>query len=179
MMTASLANSEGWKFITPSDIQRLVANHYNVSRADILSSRRTATVVRPRQIAMWLNEEGEYELIAGERRLRIAHNEQFDARIVRIAIKREFTDESMAEAWKDSPAACTARLSTPICALPPTDKMKASRMAFKHKTPNLGEAYKHFTGRDIENAHSALPDVHGCMAVWFGIQDMERAAVAA
>lgn len=36
------------------DIQRLVANHYNVSRADILSSRRTATVVRPRQIAMFL-----------------------------------------------------------------------------------------------------------------------------
>lgn len=36
------------------DIQRLVANHYNVSRADILSSRRTANVVRPRQIAMFL-----------------------------------------------------------------------------------------------------------------------------
>ena len=36
------------------DIQKLVANHYNVSRADILSSRRTATVVRPRQIAMYL-----------------------------------------------------------------------------------------------------------------------------
>lgn len=36
------------------DIQRLVANHYNVSRADILSSRRTTTVVRPRQIAMYL-----------------------------------------------------------------------------------------------------------------------------
>jgi chromosomal replication initiator protein len=36
------------------DIQRLVANHYNVSRADILSSRRTAIVVRPRQIAMYL-----------------------------------------------------------------------------------------------------------------------------
>ncbi len=36
------------------DIQRLVANHYNVTRADILSSRRTATVVRPRQIAMFL-----------------------------------------------------------------------------------------------------------------------------
>jgi chromosomal replication initiator protein len=36
------------------DIQKLVANHYNVSRADILSSRRTANVVRPRQIAMYL-----------------------------------------------------------------------------------------------------------------------------
>ena len=38
------------------DIQKLVAGHYNVSRADILSSRRTATVVRPRQIAMFLSK---------------------------------------------------------------------------------------------------------------------------
>ena len=36
------------------DIQRIVAKHYNVSRADILSSRRTATVVKPRQVAMYL-----------------------------------------------------------------------------------------------------------------------------
>ena len=36
------------------EIQKLVASHYNVTRADILSSRRTANVVRPRQIAMYL-----------------------------------------------------------------------------------------------------------------------------
>jgi chromosomal replication initiator protein len=36
------------------DIQRVVARQYNVSRADLLSSRRTANVVRPRQIAMYL-----------------------------------------------------------------------------------------------------------------------------
>ncbi len=38
------------------EIQKLVATHYNVSRADILSSRRTATVVLPRQIAMYLSK---------------------------------------------------------------------------------------------------------------------------
>ncbi len=38
------------------DIQRLVASHYNISKSDILSSRRTATVVRPRQIAMFLSK---------------------------------------------------------------------------------------------------------------------------
>jgi chromosomal replication initiator protein len=38
------------------DIQRLVANHYSVSKADILSSRRTASVVRPRQVAMYLSK---------------------------------------------------------------------------------------------------------------------------
>jgi chromosomal replication initiator protein len=42
------------KRVKIEDIQKLVATHFNVSRADILSSRRTATVVRPRQIAMYL-----------------------------------------------------------------------------------------------------------------------------
>jgi chromosomal replication initiator protein len=42
------------KRVKIEDIQKLVANHYNVSRSDILSSRRTANVVRPRQIAMYL-----------------------------------------------------------------------------------------------------------------------------
>jgi len=36
------------------DIQRVVARHYNVSKAELLSSRRTRTIVRPRQIAMYL-----------------------------------------------------------------------------------------------------------------------------
>jgi chromosomal replication initiator protein len=44
------------KRVRIEDIQRLVANHYQVSRADILSSRRTATVVKPRQIAMYLSK---------------------------------------------------------------------------------------------------------------------------
>ena len=42
------------KHVKIEEIQKLVAGHYNVSRADILSSRRTAMVVRPRQIAMFL-----------------------------------------------------------------------------------------------------------------------------
>ena len=42
------------KRVKIEDIQKLVANHYNVSRADILSSRRTAVVVKPRQVAMFL-----------------------------------------------------------------------------------------------------------------------------
>ncbi len=44
------------KRVKIEDIQKLVANHYSISRADILSSRRTATVVRPRQIAMYLSK---------------------------------------------------------------------------------------------------------------------------
>ncbi|GGE29521.1 chromosomal replication initiator protein DnaA [Agaricicola taiwanensis] len=44
------------KRVKIEDIQRIVARHYNVSRADVLSSRRTQTVVRPRQVAMYLSK---------------------------------------------------------------------------------------------------------------------------
>jgi chromosomal replication initiator protein len=42
------------KRVRIEDIQRVVARQYNVSRADLLCSRRTANVVRPRQLAMYL-----------------------------------------------------------------------------------------------------------------------------
>ena len=44
------------KKVKIEDIQKLVASHFNVSRGDILSARRTASVVRPRQIAMYLSK---------------------------------------------------------------------------------------------------------------------------
>ncbi len=44
------------KRVRIEDIQKLVAARYNVSRADILSERRTAAVVKPRQIAMYLSK---------------------------------------------------------------------------------------------------------------------------
>jgi len=61
-VTLELAEREVRDLIRPQeprrvkieDIQRIVARHYNVSRGDLLSSRRTANVVRPRQVAMYL-----------------------------------------------------------------------------------------------------------------------------
>jgi chromosomal replication initiator protein len=51
-----LVHTQEPKRVKIDEIQKLVANHYNVSRADILSARRTANVVRPRQIAMYLSK---------------------------------------------------------------------------------------------------------------------------
>ena len=45
------------KRVKIEDIQRVVARQYNVSRSDLLSSRRTANVVRPRQVAMYLAKQ--------------------------------------------------------------------------------------------------------------------------
>ena len=35
------------------------------------------------------------------------------------------------------------------------------------------------TGLPLQNAHSALADVHGCMAVWFAIQYLQASERAA
>lgn len=61
-ITLELAERETRDLVRPAEprkvkieeIQRVVARRYNVSRGDLLSSRRTANVVRPRQIAMYL-----------------------------------------------------------------------------------------------------------------------------
>ncbi|WP_395757810.1 3'-5' exonuclease [Achromobacter sp. EB05] len=113
------------------------------------------------------------EMWAG--RKRIAHNESFDARIIRIAQHRAGELEHDLERWKTGTAECTARLATPILKLPPTAKMVAANR-HHYKTANLSEAVLFFTGKPLENAHSALADVRGCMDVYFGIQDLQREA---
>lgn len=102
---------------------------------------------------------------------RVAHNESFDARILRIACMR-FKNSELADEWKARPTKCTAQMSTPILALPPTDRMRAAGR-HHNKTPNLGEAYRFFTGRELVGAHSAMVDVKACIDVFFAIMDRE------
>jgi len=49
-----LVRVEDNRKIRIEDIQRAVSRHYNVSRTDMLSNRRTRLIVKPRQIAMYL-----------------------------------------------------------------------------------------------------------------------------
>nr|WP_235919233.1 chromosomal replication initiator protein DnaA [Aureimonas psammosilenae] len=50
----SLTRTGGEKRVRVEDILKFVSRHYNVSKTDILSARRTRSIVRPRQIAMYL-----------------------------------------------------------------------------------------------------------------------------
>lgn len=102
----------------------------------------------------------------------IGHNESFDHRIVRIAVKR-FLDPGTPETqiapsdrWKEVKAFCTCWKARPHTKLP------------SNKLPKLVEAYQHFMGKPMEGAHSAGGDVDGCIAVFFGICDAENALVA-
>jgi chromosomal replication initiator protein len=54
MAIADLVGSREPRRIRIEDIQKVVAGHYNVSKHDLLSARRTRAIVRPRQIAMYL-----------------------------------------------------------------------------------------------------------------------------
>lgn len=116
-------------------------------------------------IAMWQQAEK-----------RVGHNEAFDARIVRIGLMRpgpagtRIWSDEFADMWKAAPAECTCKMAEPLCQLPPTDKMV--RAGFNNfKKPKLEEAYRHFFGHEMENAHNAMADVRACMDIYWAMKD--------
>ncbi|APR39995.1 3'-5' exonuclease [Paraburkholderia sp. SOS3] len=102
--------------------------------------------------------------------MRVAHNESFDARMLRIEYFRQLDhDDPFHDQWKGGQAFCTQGRCTKILNLPPTAKMLAAGR--KHaKSPNLGEAYEYFTGKKLEGAHNAAVDLEACKAVYYGIK---------
>lgn len=95
--------------------------------------------------------------------LRAAHNKTFDQRIIRIALKRYFSEEVQERwAWKDD-FFCTMWGTRTICNIPNVGKKGI-------KPPTLEEAYKFFTGEDMVGAHSALPDAKACMEIYFAMR---------
>ena len=89
---------------------------------------------------------------------RVAFNRTFDQRIIRIAAKRYF-EEDVVEKW--------AEKDDFDCA------MMMAKKAMGVKSVKLADAYKHFTGKDIIDAHSAMADTDACLAVYWGAKDSE------
>lgn len=91
----------------------------------------------------------------------IAHNEQFDRKIVGTMFERA------GRGWViDKPSLCTMEESSALVNLPPTERMIAAGID-KPKSPKLEEAYWHFFGEKLEGAHDALVDVRACARVYF------------
>lgn len=101
-------------------------------------------------------------------RTQVAHNTTFDRRILRIATKR-YCDEATIDRWHDCDYECTGLLSKPIMQILPKNK-------YGFKMPKLEEAYKYFTGKDLENAHTAIADVNACLEVYFAIKNQAKEA---
>ena len=99
-------------------------------------------------------------------RMRVAHNQSFDARIVRIATKR-YLDDAEIEAWKAGESECTGLLAKPIMQMPPKGR-------FGWKMPKLSEAYEHFVGEPMPagSAHTAMGDTEACLAVYRAIREI-------
>lgn len=96
--------------------------------------------------------------------IRVAHNATFDDRIARIAISRYHSKE-LADSFKESTEKyCTCQKSREPVGL--------------KKLPTLAEAYKHFTGEDLVEAHRAMPDALACARVYFALQGVAMPAVA-
>lgn len=108
--------------------------------------------------------------LCGQRK-RIGHNEPFDARLLRIALKRFADPRNISAAtlpsdiWKAGASECTQRICTPLL----TTHRKAQGL--KGKTCSLAEAHELLLGKPIEGAHSAIADARSCMSVYFAIQD--------
>lgn len=94
----------------------------------------------------------------------VAHNSDFDLRIMRIAMLRAGYDKAWQEA-RPLASYCTMKTATPIVNLPPTEKMLAAGFT-KPKPPRLSECIMHFFGEELIGAHDALVDVRACVRVY-------------
>lgn len=104
-------------------------------------------------------------------RARVAYNIDFDKRL----LAREAQLAGLEHNSEGIESFCVMRMAQPICKMPPSEKMMASgRRGFK--PPKLQEAFFHFFGEEMQNAHDAMADVRGCMRVFFAIQAQQRAA---
>lgn len=104
--------------------------------------------------------------------LRVAHNRQFDDRIMRIALMR-YRGTEAADAFKAGEGFCTMNATRDIIKLPPTARMRGG-----YKPPKLSEAYKFFTGDDLVGAHRARADAEGCALIYFALQSEEPRVAA-
>ena len=82
-------------------------------------------------------------------KLRVAYNESFDARIIRIALKRYHPE--LCDWWKAFPASCAMRLTQSLT---------------KGRVPSLFEAHSAVLCRPLKQQHTAMGDTQACLEVF-------------
>ena len=108
----------------------------------------------------------EFLALTGPSIYRVAYNERFDARMIRIALHR-FGDPERVAAWEIHPKPrCAMTPMINIVNLPPTKLMVRSGRTFA-KTPKLVESYEFMFREMMEDAHDALADTRATKRLWF------------
>lgn len=88
---------------------------------------------------------------AGDTSHLVAHNLQFDRSIIAIALARYYPGEAtLLHTWQEAPGICTM--------LENKERVDARNVKGGKKLPNLKETYRHFTGENLEQHHSANAD---------------------
>lgn len=151
----TLIKPDGWR--VPAEITELTGlTTERCERGGIPMNRALAVLIDMWRIA----------------KLKVAHNQAFDNRMVRIEIKRSdlpWATDALADEWKVAPRFCTQVKARPICNLPMPSGKKGS------KPPKLTEAYQFFMGKPLEDAHDAFADVLAVKDVFFAIKAREGA----
>lgn len=92
----------------------------------------------------------------------VAHNLQFDLRMIEYAYERGGWPSRVSTLKKF----CTMEhLKNKVC-IPPTAKMRAAGR-HEFKSPKLSEAYEYAFKKPLLNAHDALYDVNACKELYF------------
>lgn len=94
---------------------------------------------------------------------RVAYNEPFDSRIMRIALKRyrDTPDTNWSGVWSNAERDCALRLA------------RKKMPGIKH---DLSTVYKTIFGHELNNAHDAMADTLACEAIYWHLADLEVAA---
>lgn len=107
----------------------------------------------------------------------VAHNSDFDLRIMRIAMLRAGRHKDWLAARVPS-SYCTMKAATPIVNLPPTPKMVAAGFN-KPKAPRLSECIEFFFQEQLLGGHDALVDVRACVRVYRHLLSLSSVAQTA
>ena len=89
----------------------------------------------------------------------VAHNVDFDTRMVRIQAQRIWNREWVAPV----PTFCTMRATTNLCRIPKAN----GRGPRDYKWPKLTEALKFLFDEELPDAHRAKPDMIACRRIYF------------
>lgn len=74
---------------------------------------------------------------------------------------------------------CAMAMASPICNMPPTERMIAAGFGDKPKSPKLSEAYRILLGKELVGAHDAMVDVRACAEIYYRLVDRKAGEKAA
>lgn len=110
-----------------------------------------------------------YVAMVGKADLVAAFGISFDTRIMRIQMLRNgYNKQVCDDLRRDMKTHCVMTQATPLCRLPPTDRMLATGRK-TWKTPTLTEAVKAIFGETLEGAHDSRIDVLATARLYYAI----------